>query len=735
MKRTILIIATLSFSVLSMLGQEGRIKKADKLYNKLAYAQAVKYYNSILEQGVDSSKVAKQMADSYYQMRDPENAQKWYAIVVKNSPAPKDYLRYAEVLKGTGNYMEASKYMAKYNELDATDSRAAAHVRNQNYYEELTVPTDRFTLRNEESNSSQADFSPMYYGDKKVVFVSNRDLLGVSIKRNHKWNNEPFLNLFSSNIGNEGRLETVLPFSEKVNTKFHEGPMAFSKDLKTMYFTRNNYVNNKKNKSSDDIVKLKLLSSNRTDLGWSDPVEFPFNSDEYSVGHPALSADGKTLYFVSDMPGGYGGTDLWKSEMTSGAWSKPVNLGDRINSEGNEMFPFIHADGTLYYSSDGLLGLGGLDVFEAKADANGFSAPENLAAPLNSKKDDFGFIANSEKTEGYVSSNRANGKGNDDIYHFFMKDKKALTVSGFVANADEEMNALLGARVRLLDDTGKEIESKLMGPEGTFKFELDPEICGYQIQVDNGEGWTDYAYDNVPCDVDEGDIGLGQIPLEEMKWGARGSIKEKNTNQPLEGFEVTFTDRETGEGMVKTTGTNGSVKFNLDGEKVYDVKFEKEGFFTKTGEISTVGVEPGMLEIQRYIDLTMERIELGKGIKIENIYYDYNKSFIRPDAALELNKIVLLMIDNPTIKVEMGSHTDARGSDAYNLKLSQRRAKAAMDYIIAQGIDKGRMSSKGYGETTLINNCKDGVTCSDELHEENRRTEFKVVGFVEGLED
>ncbi len=735
MKRTILIIATLIFSALSLLGQEGRIKKADKLYNKLAYAQAVEYYNSILKQGVDSSRVAKQMADSYYQMRDPENAQKWYAVVIKNSPAPKDYLRYAEVLKGTGNYKTASKYMAKYNELDATDSRAAAHVKNQDYFEKLTVPSDRFTLRNEENNSNQADFSPIYYGEKKVVFISNRNLLGVGIKRNHKWNNEPFLNLFTATVGEEGRLETILPFSEKVNTRFHEGPAAFSKDLKTMYFTRNNYVNNKKNKSSDNIVKLKLLMSQKMDMGWSDPVEFPYNSDEYSVGHPALSDDGKTLYFVSDMPGGYGGTDLWKSEMVSGSWAKPVNLGDRINSEGNEMFPFIHSDGTLYFSSDGLLGLGGLDVFEARAGAKGFAAPENLAAPLNSNKDDFGFTVNTDKTQGYVSSNRENGKGDDDIYHFFMEDKKKLSVSGMVANADDEMTPLLGARVRLLDEAGKELQSEIIGPEGTFKFDLDPEVCGYQVQVDNGEGWTDYAYDNVPCDVKEGDIALGNIPLEEMKWGARGTIKEKNTNQPLEGFEVTFTDRETGDGMVKTTGTNGSVQFNLEGEKVYDVKFEKEGFFTKSGEISTVGVEPGMLEIERYIDMTVERIEVGKGIKIENIYYDYNKSFIRPDAALELNKIVLLMIDNPSIKVEMGSHTDARGGDDYNRKLSQRRAKAAMDYIIAQGIDKERMSSRGYGETVLINECEDGVSCSDDKHEENRRTEFKVVGFVEGLED
>ncbi len=426
-------------------------------------------------------------------MRDPEGAEKWYAVVVKNNPKPEDYLRYAEMLKSNGNYDKAQKYMAKYNSLNSQDSRANMHVTHANYYKEFTEETDRFQLRNEDNNSNLADFSPSYYGDK-IVFCSNRELLGVAVKRKHKWNNAPLLNLFMSKPGNEGKLESIRPFSEKLNTKYHEGPCTFTKDLKIMYFTRNNYINKKTKKSEDDIIKLKIYSSEKTDLGWSNPEEFPYNSDEYSVGHPTLSADGSVLYFVSDMPGGYGGTDLWKCKVENGKWSKPENMGSLINTEGNEMFPFIHKDGTLYFASDGLLGLGGLDVFECKYGSNGFDNPENLKAPINSPRDDFGFIANTEKTEGYLSSNRLNGKGDDDIYHFYMNNKLPLTISGTIVNADDNMNPLEGARVRLIDAYDKELETQTMADDGNFKFDLDPEHCGYKIQVDNGSGWSNYLH-------------------------------------------------------------------------------------------------------------------------------------------------------------------------------------------------------------------------------------------------
>jgi len=732
MKQILTICSAVLLTGASLTAQEGRIKKAEKLTDKLAYAEAIEYYDSILEQGVDSARIADDVANAHYQMRDPEGAEEWYAVVVENSPKPEDYLRYAEMLKSNGKYAKAQVYMSKYNDLNAQDSRANKHVINANYYIELSQESDKFQLRNETNNSKLADFSPSYYGEN-VVFCSNRELLGVSVKRKHKWNNAPLLNLFLSKPGNEGKLENIRPFSEKLNTKYHEGPSTFTRDLKRMYFTRNNFIDKKARKSSDDIIKLKIYSSEKTDLGWSDPEEFPYNSNEYSVGHPTLSLDGKTMYFVSDMPGGYGGTDLWKCKSESGQWSKPENMGSLINSEGNEMFPFIHQDGTLYFASDGLLGLGGLDVFEARPNSKGFESPENLKAPINSPRDDFGFIVNQEKSEGYLSSNRLNGKGDDDIYHFYMENITPLTISGTVVNADDNMNPLQGARVRLVDAYGKVLETENMDETGYFMFELDPEHCGYKIQVDNGSGWSDYSNDNAPCDVEEGDIGLGNIPLEEMKYGATGIVKDKSTSAPIDGFNVSLLNKNTGEELTKVTSTDGLARFSLEPNTDYKLTFEKDGYFAKSGNISTVGMEPGVIELERYIDLRFEKIEIGKAIKIENIYYDYDKSFIRSDAAIELNKIVKLLRDNPSIKIEMGSHTDSRGSDVYNLKLSQRRAKSAMEYIISQGISKNRMSWKGYGETILVNNCRNGVKCDDQTHEENRRTEFKVVGFVEGL--
>ncbi len=732
MKQISSLCALVLLAVSSLNAQEGRIKKAEKLTDRLAYAEAIDYYDSILRQGVDSAEIAEDVANAYYQMRDPEGGEKWYAVVVKNNPVAEDYFRYAEMLKSNGKYTTAQTYMEKYNQLNSLDSRANKHLVHSDYYIKLSEETDKFQIRNEENNSKLADFSPSYYGEN-VVFCSNRDLLGVSIKRKHKWNNDPLLNLFVSKQGEQGKLENIRAFSDNVNTKYHEGPCTFSRDLRVMYFTRNNFIDNKAEKSSDDIIKLKIYISEKTDLGWSEPIEFPYNNDEYSVGHPSLSIDGNTLYFVSDMPGGYGGTDLWKCMAENGQWSKPINLGALINTEGDEMFPFIHTDGTLYYASDGLLGLGGLDIFECTVAEEGFNTPENLKAPVNSPRDDFGFIVNNEKTEGYLSSNRKNGKGDDDIYHFYMKEVIPLTLSGIVVNADDEMKPLTGARVRLIDAYNKVLVTEKMDETGAFKFDLDPEHCGYKIQVDNGSGWSDYKYDNISCDIEEGDIDLGDIELEQMKWRATGIVKNKSTGQSLEGFSIILINKLTGEEETKVTGPEGLIQFPLEKDTDYTVKFQKEGWFGKSADITTKQMEPGIIELERLIDLSFEKIELGKAVKIENIYYDYDKSYIRSDAAVELDKVVLLLQDNPSIKIEIGSHTDSRGSDVYNMKLSERRAESARNYIISQGISESRISWKGYGETILVNGCKNGVNCDNLLHEENRRTEFKVIGYVEGF--
>ena len=644
-----------------------------------------------------------------------------------NNPSADDVYRYAEALKSSGEYEKAQEQMKKYAEMNSNDERAKSHLSDEDYFAELREDKGRFQVTLLEGNTERSDFSPSFYGDK-VVFVSAR-AEGVSIKRRFAWNNAPFLDLYVSSVAEDGSLSKATNFSEDINSAMHEGPLTFTNNNNTVYFTRNNFIQGKAVKSAEDIINLNIYYSTKSETGWSAPEAFAFNNDEYSVGHPSISKDGKTMYFSSDMPGGYGGADIYRTTLKNdGSWSEPVNMGSSINTESDELFPFIHEDGTLYFASEGLLGLGGLDVFKARSKNGLFMTPENLGAPVNTEKDDFGFILSEDQSSGYLSSNRKGGKGDDDIYHFLMEKELHLFLAGKVINAADGED-LEGAMVRLKDASGNVVEESTMGEDASFSFELDKTQCGYSVEAFNGQYWTTFASEKTACDITEGTIDLGDIPLEQMRWGAEGTIKDKYTGAGLDGFRIILTDLTGGGSSTTTTKEDGFASFPLEEGMNYEIRFERAGYFAKTAVFTTYDMPPGIVEIEKLTGLIMEfePLEVGKEVKIDNIYYDYDKSYIRSDAAVELDKIVKLLNDNPTIKIEMGSHTDARGSDSYNLKLSKRRAKAAMEYLIKKGIAPARLTWKGYGETTLVNDCGNGVECADEIHEENRRTTFKVL--------
>lgn len=724
---TITLTVCLSLSALAAFAQGPNMRRANKQYEHLAFAEAIENYEAAALKN-DSLTVAESLGTCYFEIRNMSKAQEWFAIATEQEEANASvFYYYAEALKANGKYDEAMVAMSQYQKLNSADQRAKNMLENPNYVEDLNAKPKRYTLTNMDCNTNASDFGPSLLGDT-LYFVSSRKS-GVGVKRTFSWNNSPFLDLYQAEVA-AATTGNIRSAGTEVNSTMHEGPACFTPDGETMYFTRNNRLNGKTKKTSDDLVNLKIFRAKKGALGWTNVQEFEWNSEEYSVGHPSISKDGKTLYFASDMPGGQGATDLYFCELNDdGTWTTPKNLGSTINTEGNEMFPFIDDKGVLYFSSDGHLGLGGLDVFKARIKNN--SAPQNLGAPLNSSMDDFSLVLGEDQLHGYLSSNRSGGKGDDDIYAFTINELPSLKMDGLVVDESTGL-PLANARVSLKDKNGKVLQTVNSGDLGEFVFDLEPGECGYTVFVEHGETWKTFNSEASSCDVAEGTINLGQCPLEPLAWTALGTIREKGSNTPLEGFMVSLTNDKTGEVLSAETAGDGKVNFPLEAETDYSIRFEKEGFFAKNGRFSTVNMKPGVVEINKYIDLEFEAIELGKGIKIENIYYDYNKSFIRADAAVELDKIVKLLIENPTIKIEMGSHTDARGSDSYNMKLSDRRAKAAMDYLIKNGIAKSRVTFKGYGETSLINKCENGVTCEDELHEENRRTEFKVIGFVGG---
>ncbi|MBK9798910.1 MAG: OmpA family protein [Bacteroidetes bacterium] len=398
-----------------------------------------------------------------------------------------------------------------------------------------------------------------------------------------------------------------------------------------MYYTRSNYFKKKLKASTKSENNLKIFKAKLVNGKWEGSEEMPFNSDEYSVGHPTLSADGKTLYFTSDMPGGQGGSDIYFSKW-DGKWGKPQNMGPEINTPGKESFPYSHdEDSSFYFSSDGNVSLGGLDIFKCKWDGSKWGSPVNIKAPLNSQKDDFAFSMKADNKSGYLSSNRG---GEDRIYE-----------------------------------------------------------------------WA-------------------AIPPVEPVYYTEGTVTDKATGKPLPGAKVLFKNMDDGTEEFVTTDENGKYKYEIKPNKHYDIVASKDLYFVKKDKVF---VPKSKLGESITKDLALEPIVIDKPIVIENIYYDLGKWDIRPEAAAELDKLVQFLRDNGKISIELSSHTDCRASDAYNLNLSDKRAKSAVDYLISKGIDGTRLKAKGYGETKLLNKCDDGITCTEEEHQLNRRTEIKVL--------
>ena len=622
------------------------IKRADEYFDKMWYAEAAKLYEQALSKGEKaySYDVLKKAGDAHYFNTDMENAYKWYNTLYTKyeSEMSSDYLfKYAHSLKGIGNYKRSKRLLKLYNKKLAREEIEPVTKQNEIVLDGLLRMEEKFDIKNININSKYSEFSPMYYNGDQVVYASAKDS-SIFTTRKYKWNNQPYLDLFVAKVNEESQdFKDAIKFSKKINTKYHEASVAFSPDNETMYFTRNNY-GKKLKRDKNGINHLKIYRSKKVNGEWLEAEEVSFNSDDYSTGHPALSKDGKQLYFVSDMPGSIGETDIFVVDvLEDGSFSSPRNLGPEINTEHKEMFPFIN-DKKLYFSSDGHVGLGGLDVFEVAFDnEDGFLEVRNVGKPVNSKKDDFSFIVNEETQKGYFASNRAGGKGDDDIYSF-----KTLQVEEIPTS----INSISGIVTELI--TGDLMPNAL-------------------VQL-----------------LDENNIKL----------------KEMETDE------------------------NGNFIFeDLDADTRYVLKTTKGSYFDDTREAATkenVNVDVSMRKLNDMI-----AVENGiKKLKTEMIHFNFDKSYIRTDAALELDKLVAVMNDSPNMVIKIESHTDSRGDAVYNKYLSDKRAKSTRDYIIAQGIDPSRIESAiGYGEEQLLNNCDGTVRCTEEQHYLNRRSEFIIV--------
>lgn len=627
--------------------------KADQKYANYAYIDAIALYERMVEKGLESADVYQKIGDAYYYNAQYDKSAKWYTKLFElpqtspsDQPKAEYYYRYAQSLKSVGQYDKANSYLEQFASKQSTDQRAKNYQSHKDYQKAIKANSGRYNIENSGVNSPYSDYGACVYNNY-VIFTSARDT-GTLVKRRHKWTNQSFTNLYVAKQDKNGKLTGEQPFNKEVKSKYHESTPIIAPDGKTVYFTRNNIASGKKGETADKTKLLKIYQATVKDGKLTGEKELPFNSNKYNCAHPAISPDGKTLYFASDMPGGKGQSDLYKVEIKNNGTSfgKPENLGENINTEGRETFPFITEQDELYFSSDGHPGLGGLDIFGTRKEKDGtYQTIHNVGEPVNGNMDDFAFSINSQNKRGYFSSNRTGGKGYDDIYNL--------------------------------------LETKPL-------FVCDQQIAGKVINQENGQAIE----------------------------GAVITLYDTNF-QPIKGVSVT-TDKD-GNYQIKDVECN----------KQYYVRAEKPNYHTQEQYVS-VPDERGETTQDIALEPKQKEIALGtdlfKLLQLNPILFDLDKSNIRPDAAKELDKVVAALKEYPSMRIDIRSHTDSRGKDAYNEKLSDRRAKSTREYMITVGgINESRITAKGYGEYKLLNKCGNGVKCSEEEHQENRRSEFIVV--------
>ena len=704
--------------------------KGDTYFSNYSFYQAIEKYTQADSLTIEGS---RRLAESYTNTGNTTKAEESYAKYIhRQGVVSDDYYNYASVLRADGKYEKANTWMDVFKETSPNDLRAKNYVNNNSQLTNLLKDDGRYKIEHLDINTDQQDFGTTYYNGK-IVFASSRG--GVkAVKRSYNWNQKPFLDLYVADISN-GQLTNPRNLNKKLNNNMHEGPASFSNDATIMAFTRNNYSG----KSKDGVVKLQIFFSEYKNNEWQKEVSFKLNNSEYSVGHPCITADGNTMYFASDMPGGFGGVDLYRMKKeVNGNWGEPENLGNTINTEGNEMFPFFEENSEiLFFASNGHLGLGGLDIFLTPIKSNGFGKVFNLGTPVNSQYDDFALLIDQKMSKGYFSSNRVGGKGDDDIYSFELLSAYSFgkTIKGIAK--DMQGNVLEGSIIKLTDASGKEINSITTGKDGSYSFSADADksynLSGVKkMYFDAKKPVNTTSNDDVIISdlILEKDAGISLFCL----------ISDKTSKVPLEGVKIKLVNNLNGKDELFTTSATGDFRKALAENKLndrvsYNIILEKEGYLAKTLTYNKVLDKEGQYNIHQELDLSMDKIAVGsdlaKLINIKPIYFDLGKFNIRKDASVELDKIVQVMNENPNMIVELGSHTDCRGTEASNLTLSDNRAKSSAEYIKKKITNPERINGKGYGESKLKNGCAcEGnikSTCTEAEHQENRRTEFIII--------
>lgn len=692
-----------------------QIKRGEKLYNQMRYSKVVSIYQPYSNRKVLNDSQKRLLAQSYLNIANYEMAENTLRSMDSASMVAQDYYTMAQCLKYQSKYQESDRWLASYKSLNQSDSRLKYQTNSSKEVDQIKKKT-LFQIELLPANSSESDFGAVPYG-LDLVFASSRPTDDI-IKREYGWNDSPYLNVFVIDSDTSSQPNAKI-FNSMLKTAFHDGPVAFNRDQTEMFVTQNPYsfFDNIKKRQVNNFqlfLNYKLPSGD-----WSALKLLPFNGKDFSTGHASISPDGSRLWFASDRPGGLGRSDIYYVDRVGDGWSEPVNAGADINTEGDEMFPFIAPDGKLYFASNGHLTLGGLDIQVAQKRGGGYTV-ENYGFPVNSAYDDFSLYLNEDGKSGYFASNRPEGKGSDDIYRFDVLD------------IARNYNLVLKDSVTQLPISGQSIKLLVDGIEKTLNSDslgsiiVEPTLATHFVAICQIEGYQPLKRSvDVNKDQDVYELLLVPLPV----WGVYGSITDLTSGMGVDSVQVTIESVDITSRFNALTLGGGKFSQIINPETDYKLVLSSPNYFTKRANFTTKGRAAGWININEFIQTTIERVEMNKVIEIPNIYYDLGKWNIRKDASVELDKVVQFLNDNPNIKIELGSHTDSRGSAESNLSLSQKRAQSAVDYIVTKGeISKDRIVAKGYGESSLKNSCADGVKCSEEEHQQNRRTEIKITG-------
>lgn len=721
---------------------------ANKKFRQQSYAEAIPLYERVYEKKPDDREVVVKLAECYRHIKDTKKALMFYAMLAhEENPAAENIWNYAQHLAMDQQYEDAAKWYKRYAEMEPQDDKGQIFAQAYQNLDQFFLDSVSYSVQYMHTiNSWQADFSPVFY-KKGILFCSGRQHEAV-IRKVYAYDQTSLLNWYyisdtsavlndlnaelhktkytvsaerhknddfsryssldfdiPAHYGNTFLFDSVRYTSRPVATiksldhphnKKHVGPVCFFEDQETIVYT----VNELDHKSKKN--HLCLYMATYKNKKFTDIKRLPFNNDNFSCGHPAFSPDYKRLYFTSNNPEGMGGTDIYYVSYDNGTWSDPVNMRE-INTPGNESFPYVDKKGNLYFSSDGHPGLGGLDIFCASWSDGYLTEMKNLGYPMNSSNDDFGIIfANS--MEGYFSSNRKRGFSDDDLYYF---QRGCRQVELFVYNEKTgeplaDASVKVEGKVRVTNLDGR-VRLCLKGGDNRFALAKDQ---FEQSEVTSGK---DYL----------------EVPLKALRFNVEGLVTSDGKDSPLEGVNLQLVNVMDDSRTSWVTTKNGTYDFPLQSGSKYWIVASKNDCGTSSVELSTLN-----LTTSKTLRADIKMLCAGDIVKVENIYYDLNKATIRADAAAELDNLADLMNKYPDMRIELRSHTDSRAEKSFNLRLSALRAQAVVDYLTDKGIVPYRMRAVGYGESQLLNGCTDGVDCTEEEHQQNRRTEFKVLSIA-----